>query len=509
MRTLRQCHWRGLRTGVCLRPQLFTFGVNGTASQVFLTGNAAIIANLEAKARYANSRWGTTLFYVDSTVDVNGGTLDPAIFQQLITDLPTFLFIPEESTPRYYAYSAPFYSFIFQGSLGTPSSTYNYYPRAFGANLVNDVAAASLATYTPQLTQSVRDGDILMGHADFWQANDPTLVSIYQAAGVTAPPPTQVTPAVTWANPASINYGTPLSSRQLDAVASVPGTYVYTPALGTILTAGNQTLMVSFTPTDSTDYKSTTASVILNVTKVAPLLSWPTPASMNAGTLLSSLQLNASASVPGTFSYSPAAGTVPSVGTDMLTVTFTPADTVDFSTTSATTNLVVTAPPLLRPVITWNSPAAVLYGTKLSTVQLNATAAVAGAFVYSPAAGTVLGAGNNTLQVTFHPNNVANYATVTQTITLVVKKASPTVRWSNPAPIVFGTALTQAQLNAIAQVPGTFVYTPAAGTVPAVGNTTLSVTFTPTDIADYNVQTARVPLTINPAPAKLTLRPRN
>jgi hypothetical protein len=27
-------------------------------------------------------------------------------------------------------------------------------------------------------------GDILMGHADYWQANDPTLVAIYQAAGV-------------------------------------------------------------------------------------------------------------------------------------------------------------------------------------------------------------------------------------------------------------------------------------------------------------------------------------
>ena len=183
-----------MKVGLCLRPQVFTFGANGTASQVYLQTNAQITANLEAKASYANQRWGATIFYVDSTVDPTGGTLDPAIFQQLITDFPAFLFIPEESTPRYYAYSAPFYSFIFQTSLGTPASTYNVYPNGFGANLVNDASPTTLATYTPQLIQSVKQGDILMGHADYWQANDPALVSIYQAAGVTGPGKPQITP---------------------------------------------------------------------------------------------------------------------------------------------------------------------------------------------------------------------------------------------------------------------------------------------------------------------------
>jgi hypothetical protein len=173
----------GLKVGVCLRPQAFTLAANGTANQIHLGSNAAIIANLEDKARFSNSRWGVTIFYVDSTVDTNGGTLDPAIFQQLITDLPDFLFIPEESTPRYYAYTAPFYSFIFHTDLGTNASVYRYYPNAFGANLVNDVSTSTLAAYQTQLTQSVSRGDILMGHSDYWQANDPTLLSIYQAAG--------------------------------------------------------------------------------------------------------------------------------------------------------------------------------------------------------------------------------------------------------------------------------------------------------------------------------------
>jgi hypothetical protein len=45
-----------------------------------------------------------------------------------------------------------------------------------------------------------------------------------------------------------------LSATQLDATASVAGTFVYSPAPGIALDAGNnQTLSVTFTPTDTTD----------------------------------------------------------------------------------------------------------------------------------------------------------------------------------------------------------------------------------------------------------------
>ncbi len=332
----------GLKIGLCLRPQLFTLAANGTASQNSLTTNAAIIANLETKARFANTRWDATIFYVDSTVDTNGGTLDPAIFQQLITDLPSFLFIPEETTPRYYAYSAPFYSFIFHTTLGTPASTYLSYPKAFGANLVNDVSAVTLATYQPQLTQSVQAGDILMGHADYWQANDSTLVQIYQAAGVGAPP-AQQTPTINWPVPAPIMYGASLGSAQLDATASVPGTFAYAPTAGTLLSAGSNTLLATFTPANAALYKPATASVSLSVTKAIPAISWATPPTVIYGTPLWSGQLNATASVPGSFTYTPAGGSVLSAGPQTLSATFTPADQVDY--TSRLASVVLTVQP--------------------------------------------------------------------------------------------------------------------------------------------------------------------
>src|SRR3984957_1501673 len=60
-----------------------------------------------------------------------------------------------------------------------------------------------------------------------------------------------------------------------------------------------------------------------------------------------------------------------------------------------------------------------------------------------------------------------------------------------------GTTLSSTQLNATASVPGTFVYSAAAGTTPAAGNDPLSVTFTPTNTADYNTATATVTLTVD------------
>ena len=78
-------------------------------------------------------------------------------------------------------------------------------------------------------------------------------------------PSTQTTPTITWPAPAAINSGTALGGTQLDASASVPGTFVYSPTAGTVLSTGSQTLTVTFTPTDTTDYTTATASVVLVV----------------------------------------------------------------------------------------------------------------------------------------------------------------------------------------------------------------------------------------------------
>lgn len=75
------------------------------------------------------------------------------------------------------------------------------------------------------------------------------------------------TPVVTWANPAAIVYGTPLSATQLNAKANVVGQFVYSPVTGTKLASGTQTLSVTFKPTDSARYTTAQKSVSLIVKK--------------------------------------------------------------------------------------------------------------------------------------------------------------------------------------------------------------------------------------------------
>ena len=188
----------GYRVGVCIRPQQFTKAGNGTAQQVYLTDSTAEAIMLQ-KIKFAHDRWGATLFYIDSTVEQNGAVLDAGIFQRLAAAFPDSLLIPEESTPKHYAYTAPFQTFLFHQDVGTDKSIYSYYPHAFSVNLINDVDPAMLSAFTPQLTASVIAGDILMVHADYWQANNPTVVAIYQAAGVgtAAPAPPVATPVPT------------------------------------------------------------------------------------------------------------------------------------------------------------------------------------------------------------------------------------------------------------------------------------------------------------------------
>jgi hypothetical protein len=84
-----------------------------------------------------------------------------------------------------------------------------------------------------------------------------------------------ITPVISWPVPAAIDYGTALSAAQLNATASangapVPGTFTYTPPLGTFLAAGNQTVQVAFTPDDAATFGTQTMTMLITVNK-APL----------------------------------------------------------------------------------------------------------------------------------------------------------------------------------------------------------------------------------------------
>jgi hypothetical protein len=392
----------------------------------------------------------------------------------------------------------------------------------------------------------------------------------------------QSTPAITWATPAAITYGTGLSGAQLNASSPVAGNLVYSVAAGTVLTAGQHTLSVTLTPNDSTDYTSATLAATITVTQATPVVTWPNPAAITYGTALSVAQLNASATTPGTFIYAPAAGIVPFAGHQTLSVSFSPADTTDYLSATGSNSvlvnqatLAVTAASATRaygaanPTFSVSIAGAVnndtftasassiagrssavgayaivpsvsganladyvvtpLNGTlpvtsaTLTVVPSNATrvygatnptfgGAVSGALngdtftvTASTTATTTSPVGSYPITYTVAGANLADYTVGPATGTLAVTQATPAVTWATLAAIGYGTTLSAAQLNATASAAGTFVYSPAAGTVPGAGAQTLSVTFTPTDTTDYATPaTSTVPLIVKRTPLAIS-----
>jgi YVTN family beta-propeller protein len=116
----------------------------------------------------------------------------------------------------------------------------------------------------------------------------------------------------------------------------------------------------------------------------------------------------------------------------------------------------------------------------------------------------------NTIAVSGEP---VQFGSFFSTVATAAAPRNPVIDWATPAAIAYGTALDSTQLNAAATyngaaVPGTFAYTPAAGTELGAGvNQTLSVTFTPDDTTHYNSATATVQLTVNQAAPVIRVTP--
>ena len=278
---------------------------------------------------------------------------------------------------------------------------------------------------------------------------------IYVPATLTV---TQAAGAINWPNPAAINYGTPLSGTQLDATATcngttVTGTYVYTPASGTVLNAGaNQTLSVTFTPTGSSNCTFSPTTVPLTVNKDV-LTVTAANKTMSYGGTVPTLTDGITGFVNGdTSSVVGGTATMTTTGTSSSPVGTYP---ITFSTEAlAANNYTFNYVPgtltinQVAGAINWPNPAAINYGTPLSGTQLDATATcngttVTGTYVYTPASGTVLNAGaNQTLSVTFTPTGSSNCTFSPATVPLTVNKAVLTVTANNQTMYQGGTVPT-------------------------------------------------------------------
>jgi hypothetical protein len=182
------------------------------------------------------------------------------------------------------------------------------------------------------------------------------------------------------------------------------------------LTSLNESLRLAIDETIRVTDADTTVPV-----KVTPTITWPAPGAITYGTALSATQLNATASVPGTFSYSPPSGTVVPEGNDQLSVTFAPSNPAAYTTASASVTINVTAPTgqvtLNKSSLTF-APLTVGLGSSSQMVTLynnsgspiTVTPSITGDFVVSAntCTGTIAAGGTQcNIWVRFTPQSVA------------------------------------------------------------------------------------------------------
>ena len=122
-----------------------------------------------------------------------------------------------------------------------------------------------------------------------------------------------------------------------------------------------------------------------------------------------------------------------------------------------------------------------------------------------------LSGGAHSVSAAYTSTNGYASTTTSSSSSVTVSRANPTIIWTTPAAITYGTTLSGTQLNASATgvtgagLPGKFTYSPVSGTVLTGGTQTLSVSFAPTDSTDYTTPTTTVQLQVNKAASAISV----
>lgn len=172
---------------------------------------------------------------------------------------------------------------------------------------------------------------------------------------------------------------------------------------------------------------------------------------------------------------------------------------------------------VLAPEITWDSPAAIIYGTPLSGLHLNATANISGLWEYMPKIGTMLNAGlNQPLMAKFFPEDTVWYAAESKFVTISVFPKPVTIIvdsgqhkvFGQPDPdfgysvfpeLITGGSLTGKLVRTPGEMPGKYPIT--QGTLSAGAN--YEITFVPEFFTITAIQLKQITVTVSAFQSKI------
>jgi hypothetical protein len=344
------------------------------------------------------------------------------------------------------------------------------------------------------------------------------------------------TPTITWAPTNSIVYGNSLSGiLNATTVGSIAGSYAYTATLSggsavavtsaTVLAAGSYTLGVTFSPSDTTDYNSATASVSFTVTKAAATINIASASKAYGATL-------------PTFSTSGVTGLVngDTVGTTL---------TVTLSTTATASSPVLTGGYAITGAVTGSSAGNYTFTINSGTLTINKVALtvnvanatkVYGAALPTFSTSSVVGLVNGdtvgtTITITFGTsvltstpvgNSYSVFATVggtaagnyTSTVnngTLTVTPAAASIT-VNASSKIYGAALPTFSATSSGLVNGDTIgttivvsYSTTASSASSVGSYLVTPVVTGTAAGNYNFTLNAGTLTVSGIPATITV----
>jgi streptogramin lyase len=123
-------------------------------------------------------------------------------------------------------------------------------------------------------------------------------------------------------------------------------TATYSRIAGETVNGGPYAITATLSPTSVlSNYVITDNTASFSIQKATPVVSYAPPAVIVQGTALGAAQLDATASIPGVFSYDIPAGTVLPAGLGyVITATFTPTDSADYNSVTVGSTINVAAP---------------------------------------------------------------------------------------------------------------------------------------------------------------------
>ena len=293
---------------------------------------------------------------------------------------------------------------------------------------------------------------------------------------------------------ATSSSGLPVSFSIASGPATISGNLVHITDAGTVTVRASQAGDANYNPAPDVDQS-------FDVVKAAQTISFAALADKTYGDPPFTVSASGGASGnPVTFA---ASGNCTSDGTNGSTITITGAGSCTVTASQAGNSNYEAAPDVPRSFTINQATATINVNGYSGTYDGNAHGATGSASgVNGEDLSSLLNLGasftnvpGGTAHWTFAGNT--NYAPASGDAAITITKATPVITWSNPADIVYGTALSSTQLNATANVGGTFNYVPAAGTVLNAGSAqSLMANFTPTDSTNYNPASKNVTINV-------------